>query len=342
MNFHFAKIERPKTGKAPEEIVIFAAGEIELEGSDPAIMDEIAAAEVIAGIERRGVDIVIDYEHATLSGEPAPAAGWLPHDGFNWDPDRGLVAKTRWTAKAKRYLEASQYRYHSPVFYVDSKTRRITALHSVALTNSPRTNNIMPIAAKQQEDKKMEFTKQVIAALGISTDADEAKILEAAKEIKALADKPPVEKPVEVTVEVIPGAVLEALKLSTDAKTDEVVASIRAIRQEKAGMIDRAEFDALKQQIAKRNAEDAVAAAMIAGKITPDMREEWLKTATDNPELFARLVATMPVIVPVDPLPKGTPNPAGPDDLTKDETVMNIAAKLGVSAEDLKKYGGAE
>jgi len=166
MNFHFAKIERPETGKAPEEIVIFAAGEIELEGSDMAIMDAEAAAEIIARIERRGVDIVIDYEHATLSGEPAPAAGWLPADGFSWDPARGLVAKTRWTAKAKRYLEASQYRYHSPVFHVHKETRRISVLHSVALTNSPRTNNIMPIAAKQQEDKKMEFTKQVIAALG--------------------------------------------------------------------------------------------------------------------------------------------------------------------------------
>jgi len=141
-------------------------------------------------------------------------------------------------------------------------------------------------------------------------------------------------------VEVIPGAVLEALKLEADAKAGDVVASITAIRQEKAGMVDRAEFDALKASIAKRDAEDAVAAAMTAGKITPDMKEEWLKTATDNPELFNRLVATMPVIVPVDPLPKGTPPAGDPDDLTKDETVMSIAAKLGVSAEDLKKYGG--
>lgn len=335
MIFHFAKIERPEAGKAPEEIVIFAAGEIDIEGSDPAIMDEDAAAEIIARIERRGVDIVIDYEHATLSGEPAPAAGWIAFDGLRWEPDRGLIAKVRWTAKAKRYLEASQYRYHSPVFYVDKETRRISALHSVALTNSPRTNNILPIAAKQQqEETDMKFMEQVIAALGISTDADEAKILEEAKEIKAKADKPPEEKPVEV----IPGAVLEALKLSTDAKADEVVASIRAIRQEKAGMVDRAEFDALKAEIAKRNADDAIAAAMAAGKITPDMKSEWEKTATENPELFNRLVATMPVIVPVDPLTPSTPK----EGAQIDETVKAIAAKLGVSEEDLKKYGGIE
>jgi len=359
---------------AHDEIVIFAAGEIELEGSGSAIMDAEAAAEIIARIERRGVDIVIDYEHATLTGEPAPAAGWIAFDGLRWDPERGLIAKVRWTAKAKRYLESSQYRYHSPVFSVDDETSRISSLHSVALTNSPLTNNIMPIAAKQhkQEKMKMDFMEQIIAALGLESDADEKAILDAIAALKDKADTPSdLEDDEEVVsalglgknadktaivakikeigkkqpekVEVIPGNILEAVDVEATGDFAEtksaVVAKIHAMKQVPATMVPRQEFDELKASIAKRDADDAVKSAIAAGKITPDQKEWAAKYASEDLKGFQIYVASAPVVVPVDPLPTGNTPPADPDDPTKDENVMAIAAKLGVTADDLKKYG---
>jgi len=32
---------------------------------------------MVAHYEERGLDLVVDYEHQTLSGHKAPAAGWI-------------------------------------------------------------------------------------------------------------------------------------------------------------------------------------------------------------------------------------------------------------------------
>ncbi len=39
--------------------------------------DEESADHVIADFAKRGKDVVVDYEHQTLSGNEAPAAGWI-------------------------------------------------------------------------------------------------------------------------------------------------------------------------------------------------------------------------------------------------------------------------
>jgi len=219
----------------------------------------------------------------------------------------------------------------------------------------------------------MEFTKQVIAALGLDAEADEKAIVAAAKEMKAKADAPPVEpevakeviaalgmengadnaaimakikeiekKPPE-KVEVIPGNILEAVGVEATGDFAEtksaVVAKIHTLKQVPATMVPRQEFDELKASIAERDADDAVNAAVTAGKITPDQKEWAAKYASEDLKGFQIYVASAPIVVPVDPLPTGTTPPADPEDPTKDENVMAIAAKLGVSADDLKKYG---
>lgn len=44
--------------------------------------------QMVAALNQRKIDMVIDYEHATLksknTGEPAPAAGWLKSVGFTY------------------------------------------------------------------------------------------------------------------------------------------------------------------------------------------------------------------------------------------------------------------
>lgn len=96
-------------------------------------------------------DRVIDYEHATLSGQEAPAAGWIKRliDGGS----KGLMAVTEWNDKAKEYIAKKEYRFLSPVFTMNRKDK-VTGedtgpyLHSVALTNDPFLDQIMPLVNK--------------------------------------------------------------------------------------------------------------------------------------------------------------------------------------------------
>lgn len=70
------------------------------------------APSVIALVNDRKNDFVIDYEHQTqlseTNGQPAPAAGWFKKVEF--DADKGLFATdARWTARATQYIGADEY-----------------------------------------------------------------------------------------------------------------------------------------------------------------------------------------------------------------------------------------
>ena len=62
---------------APGEFQVLPFGKVEIEGEEDACVDDEAMDSSIAEFERRGNDVVIDYEHQTLTGKEAPAAGWL-------------------------------------------------------------------------------------------------------------------------------------------------------------------------------------------------------------------------------------------------------------------------
>lgn len=119
-----------------------------------------AAAKAIAAFTSQGIRIPIDYEHQTLGGSfsspngQAPAAGWVdelkvftaaeaPHDGVG-----GLWAHVEWTDQAFDQIAAKQYGYLSPVIEMDSKSREVLSLHSLALTNTPAMRNAPKLAAK--------------------------------------------------------------------------------------------------------------------------------------------------------------------------------------------------
>ena len=141
---------REMTG-APESFQVLPDGKIDIEGDEPAYLDAVSAAQVIQRFDERGNDMVIDYEHQTLKDDiQAPAAGWIKK--LEYRGVQGLWAIADWTEKAKNYILNREYRYFSPVMLVDKKTRRVRAIFNVALTNSPRINNLTPIIAKMGLD----------------------------------------------------------------------------------------------------------------------------------------------------------------------------------------------
>lgn len=312
---------------APDKILLFAAGWNELERDGKYFVDYQAYQLVLAQFLRRGLDLVFDYEHQTLSGNQAPAAGWITD--LKWEEDKGVIAKVTWTEKAAQYIASKEYRYFSPVFFVRKSDLRLYSLESAALTNQPKHNHLQPILAKHSgngpQGEIMDL-KKLIAALKMSETATEEEVL-----AKIASMQEP-----QVT-EVLPAEVLTALDMQEGDKS-AVVASIHALKQTDKTKVSRAEFDALQAQLKQRDALEVVASAKAEGKITPDQQEWAMTYAQADLEGFKSFVAKAPVVIPVDSLP-GKDRQQAPA-THENEAVLAVAKQMDVDPEDIKKFGG--
>ncbi len=109
---------------------------------------EADADAVIAEFSQRGKDLVVDYDHQTLSGKKAPAAGWIES---LTKTAQGLAGKIKyWTGEASNYLKNGEYRYISPVLNFSRRGKSVSALHSVALTNHPALHEMPALVADDQ------------------------------------------------------------------------------------------------------------------------------------------------------------------------------------------------
>ena len=322
-----ARLE-PQDGTAPEWMLLYPAGWNEVVGEESFLVDREAYDLVAGYLSRRGNDVVIDYEHATLTDGVAPAAGWIKT--LRWDAGKGIMARVDWTQKAAAYIAAKEYRYFSPVSIVRKSDHRLIAIHSVAMTNAPRTNNLTPILAKLGADtlnptkeESMDWFKKLFAALGLADGASEEDVLTAVAKMK----KPEVK-------EVVAKAVLDALDLS-EGDTSTVVASIHALKQGTRQMVSREEFDRLQKELAQRDAKAVVAKALAEGKVTPDQREWAEAYAAADAAGFATFVAKAPAVIPLRDLP-GKKDLA--DQAALDEATVTVAKMMGVAEEDIKKY----
>jgi len=151
---------------APAEFQLLPDGVIDIEGDRPARLDDAAARAVISDFQRRGNDMVIDYEHQTLKDVEAPAAGWIK--SLVYRGAEGLWAVVEWTERAKQYLQNKEYRYFSPVMWVNNKDRSVARIENVALTNFPKINNLKPIMAKMSLEEARDAQKERSRKYGIA------------------------------------------------------------------------------------------------------------------------------------------------------------------------------
>lgn len=96
---------------APETIFVLPIGHVVSSKGEFDVDDESYKA-MKAQIAKRGVDLVVDYEHQTLKGCEAPAAGWVKELKLE---DGQIKAVVEWTPRGAQYLENKEYRYLSPV-----------------------------------------------------------------------------------------------------------------------------------------------------------------------------------------------------------------------------------
>ena len=330
-------------GAAPEEFRIFEFGTIEIEDSKPIVFDEAAAKAIIQHFDSLGHDMVIDYEHQTLDGGKAPAAGWITALAIKAD---GLYATVKWTDEAKTYLENGEYRYFSPVFFSDEKTREIIQLYNLALTNQPRLKNINALAAKATLTSKQEepiMWEKLKKLFNLKDDSTEDEALEACKVIMT-ENKTLKEKLVEAskgeTDVVACKEVLTALDLDDKAEKTVVIAKIEAIKApEKAALDLSRQVADLTLHINEMKRDDLVAQALKDGKIAPEEIEKWGKDlAEKNAEMFEQVVLSRPKgsVIPIRDLPADDPQKKA----AAGEAELTVAKLMGNTEEDIKKYGG--
>ena len=238
-------------GEAPAEIQVIPHGFHKTPKGD-FICDKESAALVLREFESQVNDMVADYEHQTLSGAEAPAAGWIK--GLVDKGADGIWAKIEWTDRAVTYIKNKECRYVSPVFLVRKTDKRVVKLINVALTNQPNIDGMVPIVNKGSfealSNKKEVTMKRLFTLLGLAEDASEDTAIAAVNKLKT---------PPQVVAN---KAVLDALGLKDGAGESEVVGTVMAMKQGHTQAQElTAKITALEERNKKRDAEELVALA---------------------------------------------------------------------------------
>lgn len=330
----------------PAEIKLLPLGRVHSQKGDFDV-DKESFELIKKQFKGRKVDIVIDYEHQTLGDVQAPAGGWIKDLYLGVD---AVMAKVEWTKKAAEYLKNKEYRYLSPVVLVRKRDRKAVAIHSAALTNTPAIDgmfalvNSLNIEDIPEGGNSMDL-KELAKALGLPETATEEEVRKAVEAAEKAAEKLKEmegntsgegEKTPETAEAVANSTILSMLGLKEDAKTEDVAASIMALR---AGAPDlQAELLALKQQMQKREADEAVSMALKSGKITA-AQSEWAQSyAMKDLEGFKSFVEKAPVVVPQGKMDlKDAPTAAAAEKVD-----VAILKNCGLTEEDVEKYSRRE
>ena len=326
-------------GQCPEEVKILPVGTVNSEKGD-FIVDQESYKEMKAEMQRRGIDIVIDYEHQTLKDVQAPAGGWVKD--LIYTPE-AIVAKVEWTPKAKEYLKNKEYRYLSPVVLTRKSDSKAVVLHSLALTNTPAINGMFAIVNSVDFDtyntltggKEMDL-QRIKELLGLPAETPEEDVMNALVKVLEKVKDAPDPKTEEDKEVVANSVILGLLELPADSKTEDVTTKIMAL---KAGASQRdQEVKETLERLKQKEADDAVMMALKAGKITA-AQKDWAKEyALKDRKGFDSFVEKAPAVVPVGKLDT-TEAPKNKEKVEVDEFILKAT---GLSKEDLEKYADKE
>ena len=326
----------------PEVIRVLPKGHVSSTKGDFEVDDRDIAG-IIRQFKARRLDLVIDYEHQTLSDVQAPAAGWIKD---LYPGEDALMARVEWTPKGREYIANKEYRYLSPVVLVKKADQHAAVFHSAALTNTPAITGMFAIinsdalSIEEEEEPRMELSA-LIELLGLEEGTAEEDVLKRIKELTQQAaeegqgGQEGKEGPAKEGTQLVANkTVLDLLGLPEDARTEDVPARIMAF---KAGdSVLQRRVAELEKQAASQKAEELVGLAMKDGKLSPAQKEWAVAYALSDPKGFAKFVEKAPVVVPMGKTAFAA------DERKQDGVDWKILKNQGVTEEDLKKYGGME
>lgn len=326
----------------PEVIRVLPKGHVSSTKGDFEVDDRDIAG-IIRQFKARRLDLVIDYEHQTLSDVQAPAAGWIKD---LYPGEDALMARVEWTQKGREYIANKEYRYLSPVVLVKNADQHAAVFHSAALTNTPAITGMFAIinsdalSIEEEEEPRMELSA-LIELLGLEEGTAEEDVLKRIKELTQQAaeegqgGQEGKEGPAKEGTQLVANkTVLDLLGLPEDARTEDVTARIMAFKAGDSALQRR--VAELEKQAASQKAEELVGLAMKDGKLSPAQKEWAVAYALSDPKGFAKFVEKAPVVVPMGKTAFAA------DERKQDGVDWRILKNQGVTEEDLKKYGGME
>ncbi|MBK0063960.1 MULTISPECIES: phage protease [unclassified Acinetobacter] len=306
--------------------------------------------QIVAALNQRNIDMVIDYEHATLksqvSGEPAPAAGWLKSESFRYIDGVGICsAQFEWLDKAKGFIESGEYKYLSPVLFYN-KLGEVLALINVALTNTPALDQLpeAKLAAAAQEffalnndeDSTMkEFLELMRKKLGLAETATDEEFLVAANSAFTKLDDAfgtAFVKSEQTLVAAIEQAIEVKAAANSQTTPDPAKYVPMAVYQEavaKAGNADAA--------VKAKEIDDLIVAACSDGRLTGEATINWVKDqAKTNPDFVKAHLEGLPKIAALSQRQTETINLGGGQqqkqltpEVQQVATLMGIEIKAG-------------
>lgn len=293
-------------------------------------LDELAAQRLIARTKSRR--LVIDYEHQTLhaekNGQAAPAAGWIT--ALEWRAGQGLYATVEWTQRARDMIAAGEYRFISPVIGYDKRTGEVVDLIMAAITNVPAIEGMDEVTLRAAarfafSEDTVDRTK-LIAVLGLKAEATDADI----------------------------DAALAALNAAAK-KTGGLESEIAALKQAASGAPDPAKYvpvevvtqlqtqlAALTTQVASREVDEIVRAALTAGKLLP-AQEPWARElgGKDLAALRAYVEKT-PAIAALAGTQTGGKKPADdPEGAGLSEAELAVCRNMGLTGKQFREAQAA-
>ncbi len=293
---------------APTRFILLRDGDIGWLGLD-AKLTAAGARLLIAHFGHEGHDVPIDYHHSSVHVEDAqqgksPAAGWIKE--LEYIEGEGLYASViEWSATAKAEIEHAEFKYLSPVIRVNRDTGEVGYLHSVALTNRPRTKdqrellaaaerldeefNMNPNARKQRPKKGTSRMRLVKGAATIEEgqlDEDATNLL--AELMVALQDKG-AELPDDAPIADVLQAALDAVKRGPGNEEDEAAKKATDERTAKEEVDKKAAASPTKEEDAIA-AEAALKVAAFDGMNTRLKALEGVQSATRIDSLIEQQV----------------------------------------------------
>lgn len=184
-------VERPGPGRAPTAFRIWASGTNVVDGKS-VVFSERSAAALLAEQESRGRLYSFDFDHRSMLPDSTPeagkAAGWHVLEVRRYGGKPELWARScDWTTEARTGLEATPptWRYFSPCYEVDPKTREILSYVGCALTNNPLTHGVPALASatrrtSDKESARFELARVKLTASILRASASTTKRAEVA------------------------------------------------------------------------------------------------------------------------------------------------------------------
>ena len=209
----------------------------------------------------RQLQIPIDYEHQTLKDMQAPAAGWIKDIVLKSD---GIYGAVDWTDRAMEYLKNREYRYLSPVILTQGKERRVVALHSAALTNTPAIDAMAPIACSDKPNEG-------------EGSADQENAVDGGKDTVA--------------------ELAALLQLDPSATMEDIYQAVAALLEGQEAL--KLKADAYQFEVARMKADGVVLEALKEGKVLPIQRDWAFQSAMNDMDSFTLWLKTAPQVVPM-------------------------------------------